>query len=54
MWDGAGNGEPVSVVDMLKAELLEHLTRLEVVINDAGGDVLVLLGQPLRHKLNDQ
>lgn len=52
--DGAGNREPVGVVDVLKAELLEHLTRLEVGVDNAGGDVLVLFGQALRHELDDQ
>jgi len=54
VWNWWGNREPVSVVDVFEAELLEHLTWFEIVVNDACRDVLVLLGQSLRHDLHDQ
>jgi hypothetical protein len=42
------------VVDVFEAELLEHLSRLEVRVDDAGGDVLVEFSQSLRHNLDDK
>lgn len=45
--DLRGNGQPVRVLDVLKAEFLEHLAGLEVRVHNACGDVFVLLGQAL-------
>lgn len=54
VWNLGGDREPMGVVDVLEAEFLEHLARFEVGIDDSSGDVFVLFGQPLRHKLDDQ
>lgn len=46
--------EPVRVVDVLESKLLEHLSWLEIIVDDTSGDVFVLLGQSLWHQLNSQ
>lgn len=48
------NSKPMCVVNVFEAELLEHLSWLEVWVDDASCDVFVELSQPLRHDFDDE
>lgn len=48
------NRKPVCVINVLKTQLLEHLTWLKVVINDPCCNISVLFSQSLWHKFDDQ
>lgn len=46
--------EPVGVIDVLEAQLLEHVSWLVVGINNTGGDVFANLSEALWHDFDDQ
>lgn len=54
IWDARRHGEPVCVINMLEAQLLEHLTGLVVGINNSRSGVNVQLGELLCHEFRHE